>query len=251
MSKTLGLALGSGGSRGVCHAGFLLALEEKGINPDYIAGCSMGAVVGGCYASGMSAAEMKQFVTMFKPRDIMDINPTAVITKMSILRSKKIRDLLVTHIGTHDIKDMKIPFKCVATELYSGKLHIFEEGDAALAVQASSTVPTIFRPVAIDGKLFVDGGCLCRVPVKIVKDMGAEPVDKVHNIVTMVLRIFDIMDANQTSQMRQLEDGICDLLIEPDMAGLSQYAIKDALKAFEAGYAAGKENIQKIKQLLE
>ena len=59
MSKTLGLALGSGGARGVAHIGFLQALEEAGIKPDYISGCSMGAVIGGCYASGISAMEIK------------------------------------------------------------------------------------------------------------------------------------------------------------------------------------------------
>ena len=263
MSKTLGLALGSGGARGVAHAGFLYALEEEGIKPDFITGCSMGAVIGGCYASGMSAAKIKEAILSIKARDIVDVTPS-VISKMSILRSKKMRDLLVSYIGKRDIKDLPIPFKCVATELYSGKLHVFEEGDAAEAIQASSTIPTIFRPVQIEDKLFVDGGCLCRVPVKILKEMGADvvvavdalknaaqPVDKVHNIITMVLRVYDIMDAHQTEQMRILEDGLCDLLIEPEMKGMSQYVIKDLDKAYDEGYEAGKQNIEKIKELLK
>ena len=72
MSKTLGLALGSGGSRGVAHAGFLQALDEEGIKPDYIAGCSMGAVIGGCYASGMTVEEIHKIVLKLKKRDIID-----------------------------------------------------------------------------------------------------------------------------------------------------------------------------------
>lgn len=263
MSKTLGLALGSGGSRGVCHAGFLLALEEEGIKPDYIAGCSMGAVIGGCYAGGMSAAEIKREILDIKARDIVDVSP-AVITKMSILRSKKIRDLLVAYVGKKNLEDLEIPFRCVATELYSGKLHVFKKGDAAKAIQASSTIPTVFRPVKIKDMMFVDGGCLCRVPVKAVKDMGADvvvavdalknaaqPVDKMHNIITMVLRVFDIMDAHQTEQSRELENGLCDLLIEPEMKGMSQYVIKDLDRAFDEGYEAGKANMQRIKELLK
>lgn len=263
MCKTLGLALGSGGARGVAHIGFLKALEEAEIRPDYIAGCSMGAVIGGCYASGISASKIKDVVLKLKPRDIVDVSPS-IITKMSILRSKKIRDLLVEHLGDIKIEELQIPFRCVATDLYSGKLHVFKRGSAAKAIQASSTIPAVFRPVKGDGKLFVDGGCLYRVPVKTVKDMGAdvvvafdalknttEPVTDVKNIIGMVLRIFDIMDANQTELTRAVEGDLCDLLIEPDMKGYSQYVIKDLEKIYEEGYAVGKANVEKIKQLLK
>lgn len=263
MSKTLGLALGSGGSRGVAHAGFIAAIEEEGIKPDFISGCSMGAVIGGCYASGMTSKEIKDAIFTIKKRDIIDVTP-ALITKMSILRGKKVRDLLLEYLKVKKIEDMKIPFRCVATELYSGKLHVFKSGDAAAAIQASSTIPTVFRPVQIDDMMFVDGGCLCRVPVRVVKEMGADvvvavdalknasqPVDKVHNIVTMVLRVFDIMDSHITSLTREIEGDMCDLLIEPEMDGMSQYVIKDLEKAYAEGYAAGKANAEKIKELLK
>ncbi|MDE7083172.1 MAG: patatin-like phospholipase family protein [Clostridia bacterium] len=263
MSKTLGLALGSGGSRGVAHAGFLEALEEEGIKPDFIAGCSMGAVVGGCYASGMPVSEMKEAILALRMRDILDVSP-AVITKMSVLRGRKVLNLLIKHLCVENLEDMKIPFKCVATELYSGKLHVFHKGNAAKAIQASSCIPTVFRPVQIDDKLFVDGGCLCRLPVKTVKEMGAdvvvaldvlkntaEPIDDVHNILSMVLRVFDIMDANQTELRRETEEGLCDLLIEPEIKGMSQYVIKELQRAYDEGYQAGKDNAGKIKELLK
>lgn len=263
MSKTLGLALGSGGSRGVAHVGFLEALEEEGIKPDFISGCSMGAVVGGCYASGMPVAEMKEVVLALRMRDILDVSP-AVITKMSVLRGRKVLNLLIKHLCVENLEDMKIPFKCVATELYSGKLHVFSKGNAAKAIQASSCIPTVFRPVKIGGKLFVDGGCLCRVPVRVAKEMGAdvvvavdvlknttETVDDVHNILSMVLRVFDIMDANQTGLRRETEEGLCDLLIEPEIKGMSQYEIKDLNRAYDEGYRAGLANADKIKELLQ
>lgn len=263
MSKTLGLALGSGGARGAAHIGFLQALEEADLRPDYISGCSMGAVVGGCYAKGMTAAEIRDVVLKLKAGDLIDLSP-AVISKMALLRSKKVRDLFLEYLGGIKIEEMKIPFRCVATELYSGKLYVFKDGDASIAVQASSTIPGVFRPIEYREKMFVDGGCLCRVPVKVVKEMGAdvvvavdvlkkaaEPVDKVQNILTMVLRVFDIMDTHITGQTRLLEDGLCDLLVEPDMPGLSQYEVKDLEKAYDGGYAAGKENAEKIKELLK
>lgn len=263
MSKKLGLALGSGGSRGVAHAGFLLALEEEGIVPSYISGCSMGAVIGACYAKGMTASEIKTAILTIKTRDIVDVS-MGFISKMSILRSKKMYDLLEEYIGDINLEDMKIPFRCVATDLMSGKLKVFKKGNAVKAVQASSTMPTVFRPVKIGSALYVDGGCLCRVPVKAVKDMGAdvvvavdvlknaaEPVDKVHNIVSMVLRVFDIMDAHQTAQRREIEDGLCDLWLEPEIKGMSQYVVKNLDKAFDAGYKLGKENLENIKNLIK
>lgn len=262
MKKTLGLALGSGGARGVAHIGFLQALEEAGIKPDYISGCSMGAVVGGCYASGISAQEIKDVVLKLKPRDILDLSP-AVITKMALLRSKKIEELLTAYLGKKKIEELEIPFRCVATELHSGKLHVFKKGTAAKAIQASSTIPTVFRPVKDNGKLFVDGGCICRVPIKIVKEMGAdvvvavdvlknteEHVGEVTNIIAMALRVFDIMDANQTKMSRKLEKDLCDLYLEPEMKGHSQYAIKDLDVIYNYGYGLGKENAEKIKELL-
>ncbi len=263
MGKTLGLALGSGGSRGVAHVGFLEALEEEGIKPDFISGCSMGAVVGGCYASGMTVAEMKEAVLSLRMRDILDVTP-AVITKMSLLRGRKVLNLLIKHLRVNKIENMRIPFKCVATDLYSGKLQVFSKGDAAKAIQASSCIPTVFRPVQIGGQLFVDGGCLCRVPVRVVKEMGAdvvvavdvlknttEEIDDLGNILSMVLRVFDIMDANQTELRRETEDGLCDLLVEPEIKGMSQYVIKDLNFAYDEGYKAGKESAEKIKELLK
>ena len=163
--KTLGLALGSGGARGVAHIGFLAALEEAGIKPDYIAGCSMGAVIGGCYASGMSVSRIKELALGLRTRDIIDFTP-GFITRMSLLRSKKIEVLLTDNIGDVKIEDMQIPFRCVATDLYNSKLHVFESGDAALAIRASSAIPGVFRPVKTDGMFLVDGGCLCRVTEK-------------------------------------------------------------------------------------
>ena len=263
MSNKLGLALGSGGSRGVAHVGFLKALEEAGIRPDYISGCSMGSVVGCCYASGMSADFIRDEVLKLKTWDIVDISPN-VISKMAILRSKKIEDLLVAYLGDKKIEDLEIPFRCVATELYSGKLHVFEKGNAAVAVQASSSVPGVFRPVKVDNMMFVDGGCLCRVPVKVVKEMGADvvvavdvlknasqPVEKVGNILEMALRVFDIMDTNQTLMSRALEKGLCDVLVEPLITGMSQYLVKGLDKAYEEGYEEGKAHIDEIKKLLK
>ena len=263
MSKKLGLALGSGGARGVAHAGLLKALEEQGIKPDCIAGCSMGAVVGGVYSSGVSAEKMYEIVKKLKKRDIIAINPAA-LSQMSILRSGKINSLLCEHLAVKEIENFPIKFSCVATDLLSGQPYVFDRGDAALAIQASSTIPAVFRPVRFEDKLLVDGGCTCRVPIRTVKDMGADvviamdvltncsqPVEDVHGILNVVLRVFDIMDAGNTSLRYERDGGLCNLLLQPEMKGMSQYAVKDLDRAFEEGYLLTKKNMGAIKRLLE
>lgn len=262
MSKTLGLALGSGGGRGIAHIGILVALEEAGIKPNFISGCSMGAVVGGCYAAGMSAHEIRDIALRLKVRDIVDLGPS-LVSRMALLRSKKVEELLHEYLGDLRIEDMPVPFSCVATDLISGKLHVFNEGIAELAVQASCAIPGVFRPVEHDNMLLVDGGCLCRVPVKSVKDMGAdvvvavdvlsnvsEPVEKVGNILSLLLRVFDLMDANQTDMRSQLEGNIADIVIKPVISDVSQYAIKELDKTYEIGYELGKQYVEKIRTLI-
>lgn len=263
MSKKLGLALGSGGARGVAHAGLLKALEEQGIIPDFIAGCSMGAVVGGVYASGVSAESMFNIIKTLKKRDIIRINPAA-LSQMAILRSGKIYSMISEHLAEKNIENFPIKFKCVATDLLSGQPYIFDKGDGATAIQASSTIPAVFRPVRHEDKLLVDGGCTCRVPIRTVKEMGADvviamdvltncsqPVDDVKGILNVVLRVFDIMDAGNTALRYERDGKFCDLLLLPEMKGMSQYAVKDLDKAFEEGYLLTKKNMDKIKSLLK
>lgn len=261
MKKKLGLALGSGGSRGAAHIGLLKALEEEGIKPYCIAGSSIGSVVGGAYASGMSVEEMQTLVCELKKWDL--VSPNFSFTEKAIFDTKKIHNLLKKYLRKEKIEDFDIKFACVATDVLSGKEYVFTDGDAALAIEASSAIPAIFKPVKLGEKLLVDGGCVCRVPVREVKELGAdvviamdvlkntsEPVKKVSGLLNMVLRVFDIMDAQNSAHQARLNEKLCDLLLEPEIKGLSQHKVKDLPRAFGEGYALAKKNMQKIKELI-
>lgn len=262
MSKKLGLALGAGGSRGVAHIGVLKALEEEGIAPSYISGCSMGAVVGACYANGMTCEKMLSVVSKLKAVNLIDLSAIPV-SRLGLLKGNKMHNLLLSNIGDVTFDELKIPFSCVATDLYSGRLAVLSEGKVAPAVRASSSIPAIFRPVRLDDKLLIDGGVLCRVPTEQVRDMGAdvvlavdvlgntkESVSEVKNMLSMVFRVYDIMDYNAFSMKKKLTERGSDVWIEPEIVGLSQYAVKDMEKAYEAGYAAAKAAMQELKAKL-
>ena len=260
MTKKLGLALGSGGSRGVAHIGFLKALEENGIKPDYIAGSSMGSVVGACYASGMSPDAMYREVMKLKFSDIFDLSANP-LGNAALLRSGKMHKKLKSLLKDLTFDQLKIPFCAVAVDVVSGNLVVLGgKNNVAEAVTASSSIPCIFRPVIKDNMVLVDGGIKCRVPVNEVRDMGADVVigvdvlgktrvcDKKYNMLSLLLRFCEIMDAEVTAL--KLPGQHPDLFLEPDMGNMSQYKFKDLDKSYESGYKCGIENMEKIKQLL-
>ena len=263
MSKKLGLALGAGGSRGVAHIGVLRALEEEGIKPSFIAGCSMGSVVGACYANGMSCDKMLEAVLAIKTTKLID--PTALPLKnMGLFKGIKMNDLLLENIGDVAFDELEIPFCCVASDMLSGRLATLSEGKVTDAVRASSSMPAVFRPVRLNGMLLIDGGVLCRVPTEQVWDMGAEAVlavdvlgntgdsvKGVKNMVSMVLRVYDMMDYNQTQIKKSLTQRENELWITPEIEGMSQYVVKDLERAYEQGYAATKAQMKEIKNLIK
>lgn len=259
--KKLGLVLGSGGARGVAHIGVIKALEEAGIRPDYITGCSMGAVVGACYAAGMHVDEMMETVCQIKPFDLIDVS---LGLRRSILKGNKMYDMLIQKIGDITFDHLLIPFRCVASDLLSNKVVTLSEGEVARAVRASSSIPLVFQPVEYDGKMLIDGGVLCRIPVEQAREMGAdaiiavdvldntkEPVDKVNGFISMICRVYDMIDNNRTSYFKQQVTDDKTLWIVPQMEGMSQYKIKNLEQAYNEGYALTSERIAEIKNLIK
>lgn len=259
--KTLGLALSAGGSRGVAHVGFLQALEEAGIRPDFVSGCSMGAVVGSCYCSGMTPEQMHDEVKKLRLSDLFDlsINP---IGNGALLNSRKLRKKLHSYLGEKTFDDLQIPFRAVATDLVSGKKIVFGGKDnLCISIVASSSMPAIFKPVIMKDMTLIDGGISCRIPVEEVKDMGADVVvavdalgkiqraEKKFNLVSVLFRIVDIFDSQNTDF--SIEKANPDLLLAPDLGDMVQYKMKGMEEAFEAGYKCGVENVPKIKELLK
>lgn len=261
MSKKLGFALGAGGSRGVAHIGFLKAMEENDIAADFVAGTSMGSVVGACYAAGYSADFMWQEIRKLSMADIFDLsfNP---IANGALLKAQKMRKKLATYFQeTPTFDKLKIPFKCVAVNLVDGQLKIFEDKEnIAEGIAASSSIPGIFKPYKKDDMLLVDGGVKCRVPMAQVREMGAEvvvavdvlgdikPLNKRYNLISLLLRTFDVMDGDLSKESAKAQKP--DLYLQPDLGDMVQYKFKDIDMAYEQGYKIGTENADKIKKLI-
>lgn len=262
MRKKLGLALGSGGARGVAHIGFLQALEEVGVKADYVTGCSMGAIVGACYCAGVPMEDMKKAALSLKLSRIAALN-IAPLKNNGLFRITKARNLMEGLIGDKTFDELQIPFSCVATDLVAGSTVELNEGNVIDAALASSTLPGVFTPAdGGNGRMLVDGGLLERVPTKELKKMGAEVIVAVDvlgdlmvkkvagNLVDTLLRCIDIMDTRATQKKRRSRAKYIDLWLEPDLGGMDQYKVKNLQFAYDKGYELGIANRDEIKRLI-
>jgi len=179
MQKTyqpkIGLALGSGGAKGLAHIGVIKALEENNIPIDFIAGSSIGSMIGGFYAAGLSIKEIegialstdwrRVFSTLFEPS-----------FKKGLIGGEKVKSFIEGYINGKDFESCKVPFAAVATDLKTGEVIILDKGKMAPAIRASISIPLVFKPVEINGRVLADGGLSAPVPVEIVRNMGADIV---------------------------------------------------------------------------
>ncbi|WP_102407280.1 patatin-like phospholipase family protein [Parabacteroides bouchesdurhonensis] len=201
--KKVGLVLGGGGAKGVSHIGVLKVLEEAGIPVDYIAGTSMGAIVGGLYAIGYAPAEIDSMVSSLDWQMLLSDkvkrsnlsfpekeNAERYIISLPFGKEKKGRYIsgvikgqnlqnLFSNltIGYHDSVDFNsfhIPFACVALDIVDGHEQVFHRGSLPTAMRASMAIPAVFTPVRLDSMVLVDGGLLNNYPADVARNMGAD-----------------------------------------------------------------------------
>ncbi|MBM7647235.1 NTE family protein [Bacillus ectoiniformans] len=166
----IGIALGSGGARGFAHIGVLKKLQEASIPIDMIAGSSMGSLVASFYAMGHDMDQLYKLSTAFRRKYFLDF----IVPKMGFISGKRIKDFIRLFTHGKNIEDLAIPIAIVATDIKMAEKVIFTDGPIAEAVRASIAIPGIFVPEKINGRLLVDGGVIDRVPVSVVRDMGAD-----------------------------------------------------------------------------
>ena len=254
--KKIGLCLGSGGARGLAHIGVLQVLEENGIVPDVISGCSAGAVFGSVYAAGTNLYLLEKFMGTVEARDVMDFG---IPIHGGFLSGDRIEEMVMTLTHNLSFGETKIPFVCVATDLISGEKKVFEEGKLHRAVRASMAVPGVFTPAIIDGSYYVDGGVLEELPVGVLRDRGCDMVitsdlgikrnffDPEHpSPIDILRRSSDIMQAQMT--IRQADKG--DVVIRPDASFMGLLNTNGYEESVAAGRQKTVEALPRIFELL-
>ena len=173
MAKKIGLVLGSGVARGLSHIGVLKVLDENKINVDFIAGTSIGALIGAIYASGVSAKEIEEIaLNIDKIKTITLFAPT--ISHSGLIDGNKIIKFIESIIDRQNISDLNIPFAAVATDIMTGEEVVITKGSLLHTLRASISIPGIFTPAKYNGKFLVDGGLVNPVPVSVALNMSAD-----------------------------------------------------------------------------
>lgn len=281
----VGVVLSGGGAKGYAHIGALKVIEEAGIKVDYIGGTSIGAIVGGLYASGYSAKELEKimydldlnsmllneksrtelpfFDKSYREKYILELPfdnfrlsfPNALSSGQGTSESLT---YLFRHVhNVNDFSKLSIPFVCVATKLSNGESVIFKSGYLPQVVLASGAYPTLLEPVYIDGEVYVDGGVKNNYPVQEVIDMGADIIIGIDlqegllkqedlNSATKVIEQIITYNIAEKSKAQSL---LVDVSIKPNLAGygVTSFSEKDSILA--AGYRAAKDLLPELKEI--
>ena len=289
----IGLVLSGGGARGLAHVGVLKVLERERIPVDVIAGTSMGAIIGGLYASGMTAAELerellaldwealfanripRENLSQRRKEEDFEISPAVEIgldrrsgSPMLPLGSVSSRGLeLLLRRYTLPVRQVRsfdalpIPFRAVATDMESGQAVVFREGDLAQALRASMSVPGVFPPSEVGGRILGDGGLVDNLPVEVVRQLGAERVIAVNigtplakretlgSVVGLTAQMINILtEQNVQRSIAGLQEGR-DLLVAPDLGALSSGDFSRAAQLIELGERHAQQLVERLRPL--
>lgn len=233
----IGLVLAGGGAKGGAHVGVLKVLEQMHVPVDCIAGTSMGALVGGGYASGIPAAELEKFVTQIDWKRVVGnqgrrefetieqkrngatysnefefgITAEGVTTPGGLINTSNIEDLLRSYVANARLKadfdELPIPFRAVATDMVSGKMVVLDQGDLATAMRASMAIPGAFSPVVIGNQVLSDGGLVRNIPIDVARELCAD-------VVIVVNLVEPAPDPQKLRSAGQLLSRTLDVMIE-------------------------------------
>nr|WP_309868292.1 patatin-like phospholipase family protein [Desmospora profundinema] len=253
MRSKVGLALGSGGARGLAHIGVLKVFQQEEIPVDFIAGSSMGSLVGVLYANNLPLDMIEELAIHLKRNSWLDLT----VPKRGFITGDKVRGLIRLLTHGKKLEDFSIPTAVVATDLAKGEQVVFREGPADLAVRASISIPGIFEPVEWEGRTLVDGGVIDRIPVQVLKEMGADAiiaVDVVPCLPTVRMdNIFDVIAQTLSVMEREILNTRAvdaDVLIHPDLADINPTAFTRVDECIRRGEEAAREQMDRIRGLI-
>ena len=255
-SPKIGLALGGGFARGIAHIGVLKALEAEDIPVDFVAGTSVGALIGAAYCSGVSPAELEEIASKVRFRDLA----RWTLSRYGFATNLRMISFLNKVLKVKTFEELKIPLAVTATDFASGEGVVFRNGPLADPVRASCAYPGVFLPVTVNGRLLVDGMLAHSLPTKPVREMGAERVIAVSlksswaaggegpkHIFDVIGQCFSIAQDMNCAEARRSAD----LVIEPDVSGFRYDDFERSADLVQLGERATHAALPEIRKLLE
>ncbi|NLY50195.1 MAG: patatin family protein [Firmicutes bacterium] len=225
----LAVALGAGAARGLAHIGVLQVFEETGIEADYVAGTSIGALVGALYAAGVDLRELEKVASNLRLKHLADF---VLPGRGGLIGGDKLRGLLNLFLRGKTFDDLRIPLAVVATDLKTGQEVVFREGKLVEAILASCAIPGVFVPVTYRDRLLADGGLVDRVPVRVARSMGPAVVvavdvganlskSRLRTLPEITMQAIDIMQ----EEIMRLKAREADVFIRPDVGHFNPFRL--------------------------
>lgn len=281
----IGLVLSGGGARGIAHIGILQWFEENHIPVDYVAGTSMGGLVGGMYAVGKTPAEMRQIVENINWDEVLQDAPSQ--KELSYRRKQDKREsqnnidlglkngvsvpaglnsghkvglildrLTLPYSTVENFDNLVLPFRCVATDMVTGRAVIMQSGSLSTALRATMAIPGVFALVERDGRILADGGLVNNIPTNVVKDMGAEIIiaidignplgdkktlESFGGIISQTVGVALI-----GNDRRNLSNA--DIIVAPDLGNYGTFSFSAGKELYELGYKGAQEKAVVLKK---
>ncbi len=250
----VGLALGGGMARGCAHVGVLRELEKHQIPIDLIVGTSVGSLIGGAYASGLSPDQVEKLALTISWSDL----GRATVSMMGFYNSARTEDYVRRNFPVTEFEKTRVPFGAVATDLQTGRMVVFTEGSLPLAIRASCAMPVFYTPVMVNGRMMVDGGLVGHIPASAARMMGADIVIAVdinsqHLPIPQPTNLFTIMSQSLSIMGRTAVGYIhadAEVIVRPQIEHVRPDDLSKAAEMIAAGEEAARRVIPKIKRLL-
>jgi NTE family protein len=250
----VGLALGGGMARGCAHIGVLRELEKHDIPIDLIAGTSVGSLIGGAYAAGLSPDQIEKMALTITWNDLGRVT----ISKLGFYNSERTEEYIRKHFPVTEFEKARLPFGAVATDIQTGKMVIFTEGSLPLAIRASCAMPIFYTPVVVNGRMMVDGGLVGHIPASVARLMGADlviaiDVNSQHLPIPPPTHLFSVMSQALSVMGRTAVQYLyadADIVIRPQIEQVRPDDLSKAAEMITAGEEAARRVIDKIKRSL-
>ena len=250
----LGVALGGGFARGIAHVGALKVLEEEGIPIDYVAGTSVGAIIGAAYCSGMTASELADLARTLRLADFARLT----LSRYGFYNNDRMVRFFARVLKRHTFEEMRIPLAIAATEFRTGEPVVFTKGPIVDPIRASCAYPGMFLPVEIDGRSYIDGMLAYAVPSTPLRQMGAERVIAIYlsahwNNIKPPRHVFEVIGQCFSIAQARLADSWkkdADLVIEPDVNGFAYDCFERTPELIAAGEAAMRAALPQVRTML-
>ncbi|MFV0483065.1 MAG: patatin-like phospholipase family protein [Bacteroidales bacterium] len=285
-AQSIGVALGGGGAKGMAHIGFLQAFEDKGVPIDYIGGTSIGAIVGGLYASGYSPDEMIDVITSdkissllrgdileeYKYYSLMERTPTIISLGVQKGEDEKLKFVLPTNFipespinlelngifasanayARGNFNNLFVPFRCIGTNIYAkNKTKVFKKGDLGYSIRASMAFPIVFKAVEIEDSLYFDGGIMNNLPADVIMDEFSPSYTVAHKVTSLTteVRRNDVYHQLETVLMRGDNLNIPNdkgIILHTDMSTYSLLDFSNVDSAYNEGYKTAEKFIDSM-----